>query len=219
MLVNIDLERNPKGVAAIQELRAGLKIPVLCLTANAESSAPHEGHSNDTLGCDPKPAEDWQLLALIENAIHRHSVESGRTGDEEQARAYEAACRVGVFDWQFETRKFLMTPELEEIFGVRTGSFEGTFDAWTDFIYPNDRYEVLVFLQQWLESDRPEQRLVYRVRRPDGDIRWVEMYARVRRSQLGRVGPRSWDGGGCYGNKAPGRCLLRPPVRHPAELR
>jgi len=86
-------------------------------------------------------------------------------------RMAQEAAGVGTFEWNIQTGVNTWTPELEKLYGLTPGSFEGTYDAWAALVHPEDLPQAEQAVQEALESGRfvAEWRAV----RPDGDIVWT----------------------------------------------
>ena len=65
---------------------------------------------------------------------------------------------------------------IELLYGIEPGTFEETHEAWMEIVHPED---VEKADQEWwaaVEEGRPYQ-VVYRIIRPDGEVRWVDSRA------------------------------------------
>ena len=95
----------------------------------------------------------------------------------------------GLFDFAFggsrRRRYTLVTPQVERITGWPTDQMlEGALDWMTDVVHPEDA-DAFATHDAALWSGDPSQ-LVYRIRRPDGEVRWVRESATPSRSASGR---------------------------------
>jgi PAS domain S-box-containing protein len=79
---------------------------------------------------------------------------------------------VGIWDWDVRTNEVVWTDNVERLFGLEPGEFEGTFESFLDRIHPDDRepvrYGVTTALEQSTSYDA-ELRVVW----PDGSIHWI----------------------------------------------
>jgi PAS domain S-box-containing protein len=104
---------------------------------------------------------------------------------EERLRQAQQAGRVGVFDRDLQNNTAVWTPELEELFGIPVGSFEGKPEDWAKRVCPEDLPRMRSFLQEWLQSERTEETWEYRFIRADGQARWMEGRGRIFRDPSG----------------------------------
>ncbi len=112
---------------------------------------------------------------------------TARKQAEERLRLAQRAGRVGVFDWNLETGDAVWTSELEALFGLPEGSFEGTYQGWARRVYPEDLEQLASFFQEWMHSDRLEESWEYRFFREDGELRWMEAKATIIRGPEGQA--------------------------------
>jgi PAS domain S-box-containing protein len=100
------------------------------------------------------------------------------TRSEEQVRVALEAGSLGAWEWDIPAQKVTWSPTLERIHGLDPGSFEGTFGAYQHDIHPEDRERVISTISQAVEQ-RTEHHVVYRIVRPDGEMRWLEAHGRL----------------------------------------
>jgi PAS domain S-box-containing protein len=91
---------------------------------------------------------------------------------EERLRLAQQVGTIGTFEWNLQTNLNRWTPELEAIYGLKSGEFSGTQEAWVQMLHPEDRAGVIKQVETSLETDAPVQ-AEWRVIWPDGSIHWV----------------------------------------------
>lgn len=84
-----------------------------------------------------------------------------------------AATNVGVWAWDSTAEKVRWSPTMEEIFGLKPGSFEGTLEAYERLLHPEDREMLQQTIQHAMET-KSRFRQEHRIVRPDGSVRWLE---------------------------------------------
>ena len=77
------------------------------------------------------------------------------------------------------------SPQIRRILGVGPGE-DRDLDSALDFVHPDDRREVARRKRQVLASEQQYQ-LTYRIRRPDGEVRWVMDRGQVDRDAAGKA--------------------------------
>ena len=92
----------------------------------------------------------------------------------------------GTWRWDMATGITQWDPEMERLFGVEPGSFDGTFDAWRALLHPDDVERVLHVLDDAV-ANRSHYRLEHRVLMADGTVRWIEGSGRVTLDREGNV--------------------------------
>jgi PAS domain S-box-containing protein len=75
--------------------------------------------------------------------------------------------------------------ESHRIFGVPLGTFDGTSEAFYEFVHPDDRVAVRTVSLEAVVHDLPYD-IEHRVVRPDGSVRWVHEQANILRDEGGR---------------------------------
>jgi PAS domain S-box-containing protein len=100
------------------------------------------------------------------------------TGSEEQLRVALEAGRLGAWDWDIPNGKVSWSSMLEQLHGLDPGTFPGTFEAYQHDIHPEDREHVLSTITRAVE-ERTDHHIVYRIVRPEGQVRWVEAHGRL----------------------------------------
>lgn len=88
------------------------------------------------------------------------------------------AGRMGAWEWNIVTGAVVWSPGLEEIHGLAPGSFAGTFEAFQRDILGEDFERVIRRINETLDT-KSDYHLEYRIRRPDGSIRWIESFAQL----------------------------------------
>jgi PAS domain S-box-containing protein len=86
--------------------------------------------------------------------------------------------KFGIWNWYVKTGKIYWSKEQENLFGLNDGEFSGTFREYLSFIYVED----LPLIQRKREFDDKtdsEHQYEYRVRRKDGQVRWIQTRSRT----------------------------------------
>ena len=91
---------------------------------------------------------------------------------EERLRLAQQVSRIGTFDVNFRTGVTTWTPELEAIYGLPPGGFEGTQTAFQKLVHPHDREEVMALLGQSFETRKPTYG-EWRILLPEGGDHWI----------------------------------------------
>jgi PAS domain S-box-containing protein len=88
------------------------------------------------------------------------------------------AGRMGIYEWQTGTSQVWWSRELYDVFGIDPASFVPTLETCTALVVPEDRAELWRRTEDCLER-RGELIHEYRVSRPDGQVRWLQVQAHV----------------------------------------
>ncbi|MEY9999931.1 PAS domain S-box protein [Sinorhizobium fredii] len=85
------------------------------------------------------------------------------------------AGRMGAWEWNIGTGQVIWSPGLEALHHIEPGTFGGTFDDFKRDIHPDDLPLIELEIAKAMET-REAYHVVYRIRLPDGQIRWIEAF-------------------------------------------
>jgi PAS domain S-box-containing protein len=115
-----------------------------------------------------------------------------RKRHEEQLRASEerlrmalSASHVGIWDWDIGSGRMYWSAGVEALCGLATGSFPGTYAAYMELVYLEDRGSLLAVIQQAL-ADHAALEATHRVVWPDGTLHWLAWTGRIHRDAENR---------------------------------
>ena len=98
--------------------------------------------------------------------------------------------KIGHWEWNAQTGENKWPPEIEALYGLKQGTFEGTYEAWTKLLHPDDLTEAEEDVRRAMETGKyfTEFRVVW----PDGSVHWLEARANVFKDDHGK--PRRFMG-------------------------
>jgi len=108
----------------------------------------------------------------------RKRVEEALRGSEGRLRLAMAAGRMGAWEWSISRNQVTWSPGLEEIHGLEPGTFGGRFEDFKRDIDPQDVESVLSQIEKTLKT-RSDYHVAYRIKQPDGGVRWLEAFGRM----------------------------------------
>ena len=95
-------------------------------------------------------------ISAISDITDRKRAEQALRESEERLRIGQQAARWGVFDYDYITGKNYWSPEIEALYGLAPGEFEGTYEGWHRRLYPEDRERVEAEMDHALETGQDE---------------------------------------------------------------
>ncbi len=132
---------------------------------------------------------DEALLAMfagiggqIGQFMERKRAEEALRQNEERLRLATTTGKVGVWDWDIVRNRVSWSDSLYKIHGLAKEQFDGTVEAFSAFVHPEDRERVSTAIQLSLETGAPYQ-LEMRTVRPDGEVVWIYTNAVVLRER------------------------------------
>ncbi|BAZ39778.1 multi-sensor hybrid histidine kinase [Calothrix sp. NIES-4101] len=106
---------------------------------------------------------------LLEAELHQ---------SEERLRSALIASRMGTWDWNIETGCIQWSDNLEAMFGLQPGAFDGSFQMFSERLHPDDRDRVLAEIERVITTGE-DYTIEFRVVYPDGTIRWALSQGKV----------------------------------------
>ena len=126
---------------------------------------------------------DEQGTPLVMNGVtlditsRRQSEENLRESQQRLALALKAG-RAGTFEWDIKHDLNIWSPEIEQLYGVPVGTFEGNFEAWKKRVVPDDAERVAAGISIALKKCVNHYEYEFRAVLPDDSIRWFAGRAR-----------------------------------------
>ncbi len=130
-----------------------------------------QGHFFPVRGADGQLTH--VVLTHIDLTEQKESEQALREG-EERLRLAQRAAHIGTFDWHVPSGRVAWTEEEERLFGLAPGTFPGSIDAWGRFVVPEDLPRMQRVMGEAMERGDRELDFAFRIRRPDGEVRWIE---------------------------------------------
>ena len=119
-----------------------------------------------------------RMFAVVEDITDRKLVEADLEQSREALHMALDAGRAGTFDWNMREDVMVWSPELELLYGVRTGTFEGTIAAWQKRIVAEDEARIAAEIAHVLARRQERYGYEFRAVLPDGSLRWLRGQAR-----------------------------------------
>ena len=126
---------------------------------------------------------------LYQQAQHeiqeRQQVEAELRESEERLQLALSASRMGTWNWNIQTGKITWSENLEALFGLEPGEFDGSFEMFFERLHPNDRDRVLAAVDHAIAT-KEDYDIEFRVVYPNGKIRWALSQGKVFYDQHGQ---------------------------------
>jgi PAS domain S-box-containing protein len=112
---------------------------------------------------------------LVTRARRQRSESALRQSEDRLRRALEAG-RMGVWDWDANTRTLMWSGEHFAIMGLAPFSIQPTYKEWASRVHPEDLPRAESIAKRAIAA-RTDFRYEYRIAMPDGNHRWLEARA------------------------------------------
>jgi len=128
------------------------------------------------LGIALRQAELYQQSQA--ELAERSRVEANLRDSEARLRSALEASRMGTWDWNMQTGQIQWSDNLESMFGLEPGTFDGSFEMFTRFLHPDDRDHVLAAIERAIATGE-DHTIEFRVVYPNGTVRWAMSQGKV----------------------------------------
>ena len=118
-------------------------------------------------------------LALARDISERKRVEAELRARQDMLDLAQTAARALAFDWYtgVRERENRWSPELEAMYGLEPGTFDGTFEGWRKLLHPDDWPAVKLAIKRAHESG--DIAAEFRVIHKDGSVHWLRAKGRM----------------------------------------
>jgi PAS domain S-box-containing protein len=123
---------------------------------------------------DSHLSEANAVIAALRQA--RHDLDASTSAlreGEEQLRAAAEAAQFGSHQYDVASDSSHRSVQFRELIGASESAETATFEAGLGFVHPDDRERIRQRKQEILAETAGRYELEYRIRRPDGQVRWV----------------------------------------------
>lgn len=178
-----DLSAEPSSVFRDRLLSAGIKscwIKPIILSNKVVWGACALNHRVISLapGDDEREHLDV-LIRLIATVIERITYHEQLASTSERLECAERAGKIGVFDWNPRTGTIVWTQQMEELFGLAAGTFQGTFAHWRNLIHPADVERVIDTMKELVGRQGTWFKTSHRFLRKNGECGWMEVQGAI----------------------------------------
>lgn len=94
------------------------------------------------------------------------------------------AAGIGIWEYDIENNEVFWDPNMYILYGIEASNFEGVYEAWQACVLPEDSERTSRAVQDAIEGKR-EFNTTFRVRWPNGEVRWIKAEATVIRNEQG----------------------------------
>jgi PAS domain S-box-containing protein len=115
---------------------------------------------------------------LQQEIDERHRAETALRASRERLILAQQVGKIGTCEWNVQTGELIWTEEMEALFGLAPGSFEGSYEHWLKRLHPDDRLSADIAARR-TTTEGADFDTEFRIILPDGKIRWVAAKAKI----------------------------------------
>ena len=150
VLMDIMLKGQMDGIQAAQVIQDRFSIPVIYLTAYADSSTLQRAKITTPFGYILKPFEERELHTTIEMALYRHQMDRKFRESEDRFRTLTETATDGIIVIDEESSMLYVNPAVEKIFGYASAEMLGV--SLTTLMPDNIRQTHLERMARYIET-------------------------------------------------------------------
>ena len=118
-----------------------------------------------------RPARD-QFVMVFDNVSGRKRMEAALRASEARLRLAQDAAKAGTWEWDTATNEHVWSAETWALYGLDPAANRASHGDWLAVVVPEDR-DAAAFIAQRAARHGSELEVEFRVRRPDGSMRWL----------------------------------------------
>ena len=122
--------------------------------------------------------QSFSINVVVQEITDRKRTEEALRNSEERLRMGLQAAQMGTWDWNILENKIIWSSNMEALFGLASGEFDGSYEQFVARLHPEDRDRVLEAIDAAMPPGANYD-IEFRVLYPDGTIRWALSQGRV----------------------------------------
>ena len=117
-------------------------------------------------------------VVVVEDLTQTRAAEYEAVAGQQRLRLAHEAAQLGSWHWDMASGVTVWDEQLEAIYGMPPGGFDGTFEGWEATLHPDDHDEVMAIVADAVAA-RSSYVLRNRMFWPDGTLRWIEAHGKI----------------------------------------
>jgi diguanylate cyclase (GGDEF)-like protein/PAS domain S-box-containing protein len=173
VLMEIRLKGEKNGIEAALHIHSNLDIPVVFISAHADTVTLNSAMLAQAYGFMIKPFEAPELKSNISIAIYKHSMERKLRESEERYALAVRAANDGIWDWNLKTNQIYYSSRWKKMLGYKENEIGTDPNDWFKLVHPDDQKLIQTNLVSHLKGVTPHFQCEYRIQHSNGTYLWV----------------------------------------------
>ena len=173
VLMDIMLDGEMDGTQAAEIIRGRFSIPVIYLTAYADTATLERAKITEPFGYILKPFEERELHGHIEIALYKARMEKKLKDSEERYVLATMGANDGLWDWDLKTQTIYFSPRWKSMLGYSDSEIGQHPREWFSRLHPEDRPRVKQQIAAHITGKAQHFESEYRILCKDGSYRWA----------------------------------------------
>ncbi|MCK7479319.1 MAG: response regulator [Candidatus Moduliflexus flocculans] len=152
VLMEIRLKGKVSGIEAAQKIHTDLDIPVIFISAHADTLTLQAAMLAQAYGMIFKPFETRELKSNITMALYKHSMARKLRESEERYALAVRAANDGIWDWNLKTNEIYYSTRWKEMLGCKDDEVGTAPNEWFKRVHPDDYKQVQANLVSHLKG-------------------------------------------------------------------
>jgi PAS domain S-box-containing protein len=119
------------------------------------------------------------MANILAASIQRRETETQLLAHQEWLLIAQKAAQIGTFEWDLVTDLIIWTKEMEELYGLPEGTYDGTRESWNSYLHPDDRDRMILNANKAVAEKDTEYFAEFRIVTKPGKTRWVSLRASI----------------------------------------
>ena len=173
ILMDIMLDGKLDGIQAAEIIRSRYNIPIIYLTAYADSATLDRAKITEPFGYILKPFEERELHGHIEIALYKARMEKRLKDSEERYVLATMGANDGLWDWDLVTHQIFFSPRWKSMLGFSEDEIGKHPKEWLSRLHPEDQSRVKQQIADHIKGKVNHFESEYRILCKDGAYRWA----------------------------------------------
>lgn len=173
VLMEVRLKGHMSGIEAAKQIHTDFDIPVILISAHADTLTLKTAMTAEAYGFMIKPFEVRDLKSNIAMALYKHSMTRQLRESEERYALAVRAANDGIWDWNLKTNEIYYSIRWKEMLGYKEHEIGTNPNEWFMRVHPDDQDQVQANLVSHLKGITPHFECEYRIRHANGSYVWA----------------------------------------------